>query len=208
MRTRLLQSPARALALGAGAALVAAGFFSGTALAWKHDPMRLGVGLQPMPTGSITTSYSGSQQDATPAFAFALAPSFDVWFHRFAFVGLVPRYVFNVKAQGDRPGGEVDYRLRLGVDVPVNDSLMLFGYLAPGYSLVVLPPDARYPGRPHPRGPVIGFAAGAMIDLGRWLYLSVELGQQLGFQTTTIAGAEVDSRTSFLHIGLGAGCRL
>jgi hypothetical protein len=177
----------------------------------ETSTMRLGVSLAPMPTGTLKGKIgAGAETSESSAFAFAIAPTFDFSFSQFFFAGLAPQYILNVKGKDDdKAGSELDLRVRVGGNAKVADTLMLYGYLAPGYSIVMLPdPEAGGAKLDNPAGFVLGFAAGAMLDFTPELFGTGELGYQVGYQKTTFAGMDVDVKTNFLHIGIGLGYRL
>lgn len=170
--------------------------------------MRVGLTLVPMPFGRLTTgtvfpgvAVSGS---ADAEFAFGVLPYFDFAVTRYFFVGLAPQLTFGIKPQnvsGDA-AREFDFLVRLGGNAPVADTIQLYGYIAPGYSVVMLPhlDDGT--------GLVLGFHGGAIFDLSSKLYLNGELGYQFGYQSTSILGQSVDTHTNYFHLGLGVGLRL
>lgn len=163
--------------------------------------MRLGVVLSPMPLGTFKGA-AGVDGDAK--FAFAVMPTFDFGLNEFLFVGLAPQFIFNVQpdlATGDA-GQELDLRARVGAIAKVADTVRMFGYVAPGYSIVMVPNKPM--GTDNPAGFVLGFAGGAALDLSPTMYLSGELGYQVGYQTVSSA----DFKTNYFHVGLGVGLRL
>jgi hypothetical protein len=197
---------------------------SGTAAAQTLEPtptvmgslgetsaLRLGVTLAPMPAGKlkgkVNTPLGVIEGDTDLAFAFALAPVLDYSINQFLFVGLAPQYVFNVKAKdgGDSAGSELDLRLRVGGNAKVADTLMLYGYLAPGYGIVM--PGGDYNGD-NPKGFVLGFAGGAMLDFTPSLFGNAEVGYQVGYQKVSAGGLDSDFKTNYFHVGIGLGYRL
>ena len=170
---------------------------SGGAAATADDSkMRLGVVLVPMPIGSLK-SPGGSVDSAV---AFAVMPVFDYLVLPNLFVGVAPSYAFNVKAKdgGGDASSQIDLLLRVGGGLPLNEKLQLYGYAAPGYS-IVRPPEGD-----SAKGLVLGLHAGAMFDIATKLFLSGEVGYQLGFQKVS----DVDLKTNYLQIGLGIGKRI
>ncbi len=62
----------------------------------------------------------------------------------------------------------------------------------------------RGSGVSNPAGFLVDFSVGGEIVVLPNLSLVVEVGYQIGFQTTTgLSGAEVDFETRFLHLGAG-----
>lgn len=174
--------------------------------------MRLGVVLSPMPTGTLKAKVGPLEGEDDAAFAFGVMPTFDFGINQFLFVGLAPQFIFNVNGKdsdGDA-GQELDLRARVGGIAKVADTIRLFGYVAPGYSIVMVPdkPD----GQDNPAGFVLGFAAGAAFDLTPAMFLSGEVGYQVGYQGTTVSApggdVDVELKTNYLHLGIGLGVRL
>ena len=168
---------------------------------------RVGVVLSPMPTGTLKAAAGGLNASSDTSFAFGIMPTFDYSLNQFLFIGAAPQFIFNVKpkdANGDA-GKELDLRARIGGIAKVANTIRVFGYAAPGYSIVMLPSSANVD---DPKGFVLGFAAGAAFDISPAMFLSGEVGYQLGYQSTTFANNDVDFKTNYLHLGIGLGVRL
>lgn len=176
----------------------------------ETSTLRLGVSLAPMPGGKLKVASGSASADSDLAFAFGLAPVLDYSINQFLFVGLAPQYIFNVKGKDSTgsAGSELDLRVRVGGNAKVADTLMLYGYLAPGYSILMQPDSDKPNGADNPKGFVLAFAAGAMLDFTPTFFGTGELGYQVGYQKTTFAGTDIDVKTNFFHIGIGVGYRL
>jgi hypothetical protein len=125
------------------------------------------------------------------------------------FLGVGSQYVFWVQdalSEGPAEGSEIDIRARIGASSYLTEAWQLFGYLAPGYSLLVPTRGARTPN--GPRGLVIAGAVGAAVDLLPALFLSGEIGYQEGFQTGQQEGVTFDHQTRFMQVGLSLGVRI
>jgi outer membrane autotransporter protein len=72
---------------------------------------------------------------------------------------------------------------------------------APGYSYLFLPNQVD--GQDSPSGVTFGLGLGAAFRVAPKVSLTAELGYQFGFQSTTIAGVDVDLKTNFLHLAGG-----
>jgi hypothetical protein len=174
----------------------------------ETSTMRVGVTLAPMPGGKLKSKIGSVEGDSDLAFAFGLAPTFDFSINQFLFLGLAPQYIFNVKDKdASSAGSELDLRVRVGGNAKVADTLMLYGYLAPGYS-ILMPPEEAKGGADNPKGFVLGFAFGAMLDFTPTFFGTGELGYQVGYQKTTLSNVDIDLKTNFFHIGVGVGYRL
>jgi Outer membrane protein beta-barrel domain len=177
--------------------------------------MRVGFNLIPMPTGTFKTSFGGVSLSQDLEFAFGLSPFFDYLLTPNFFVGFGPSYSFNVKGKDatGSSGTELDLLLRVGAGAPISDSVQLFGYLTPGYS-VIMPPSGN---GNDPKGFVLGLHGGAMYSASPTVFLNADIGYQIGFQQLTQTeitpggtrvDATVDSKFSYLQIVLGGGIRL
>lgn len=166
--------------------------------------MRLSFSIVPAPLGSIETNFGGQKVSTDTAVAFGLRPAFDYSINKYLFVGFGPQFLFNVKADsGSDAGKAVDLLLRVGGHAPVADNVQLYGYLAPGYS-VIYPPT----GNEDPSGFVLGVAVGALFSINERLFASADIGYQLGYQEATVLGADFDYHLRYLLIGLGIGMKL
>src|SRR4051812_11180546 len=170
-----------------------------TPLADPNLRLRGGVSLVPMPFGSVKAKFGSLEASSGTKFAFGIMPAGDYLINQYFFVGFAPQFTFNVKpkdATGDA-GTMVDLLIRVGGNAPVADNIELYGYLAPGYSIVFIPDSD------NATGLVLGFHGGAMLDLTPSVFLNLELGYQFGFQ----AVHDLDFKLSYFQIGLGAGTR-
>jgi hypothetical protein len=166
--------------------------------------MRLSLSLVPVPLGTFETTVAGVKFSGDTAFAFGLRPAFDYSINDYFFIGFSPQLLLNVKGEDDDDAGkELDLLVRVGGHAPVADNLHLYGYLAPGYSIIY--PSA---GDEDPAGFVLGVAAGAIYSFSDKLFAVGDIGYQLGYQEVTIFGADVDYRLRYLLIGLGVGMKL
>jgi hypothetical protein len=192
---------------------------SGSALA-QEAPTATAVGSGPVPIGRMRLSFSvvpaplGSVETTVPiighvsadtAVAFGLRPAFDYSINDYFFVGFAPQFLLNVKGDDSNgsAGKALDLQLRIGGHAPVADRVHLYGYLAPGYS-IIFPPS----GNDNATGFVLGVAVGAMYAISDKLFAAADIGYQLGYQEYTFQGADFDFHLRYLLIGLGIGMRL
>jgi hypothetical protein len=169
---------------------------------------RVGVQLELVPTGSLTIKSGPIDESHSAAFAYGVGGTFDYDVTPNISVGLAPRIIFNV-IDKDAPSGadadkELDLRARFTAHFPVAPKLNVYGFAAPGYSIILLPSDAR---SDDPAGFVLGLGGGASFDVAPNLYVAGELGYQLGFQSVSYMGQSADVTTDLLSISLGAGAR-
>jgi len=188
------------------------------------DNAQLGLLVLPMPAGGLEygVRYSGFTETSTEdaAFAVGVAPFFDYLVTRSLSVGLQPQVTFNVRREDypytadAQPGTEFDLLVRLAGWLPASESLRLYGYLAPGYSIVRWPDQTttsgRFPGDTSTSadgasGPVLQIAGG--IAFGRGIFGLVQVGSQLGFQSADVMGESVALRTHYFQLAGGLGAR-
>jgi hypothetical protein len=178
---------------------------TGPAAGATESKMRVGLNIVPMPfLGKVSTSLGGQSSSQDLGFAFGVTPVFDYAITPNFFVGVGPTLTFNVKAKdamGDA-AKEYDLLLRVGGQLPVMDKLNVYGYAAPGYS-IVSPPQGN-----SAKGLVVGLHVGAMYDVTPMFFVNGQLGYQLGFQSTDIGGTSADTKFSYFQIGLGGGVHL
>jgi hypothetical protein len=163
---------------------------------------RLGLDLLLMPLGSVSLRNSDSGRTGhSTAFAYGVRPSID-WVRPHSFVGFASQLTLNAK-ESHRGGTEaagvaLDLLLRLGLRARLEELVHVYGYLAPGYSIV-----AR-PGRDTASGLVLGAHAGILTESDSRFFWNLEVGYQLGFQSA----GDYAYALSYFQVGIGAGCRL
>jgi Outer membrane protein beta-barrel domain len=170
----------------------------------EASKMRLGLTLIPMPFGSLKTNVLGGEISSDTSFAFGVMPVFDYLVNPNFFVGFGPSYTLNVKSKdgsGDA-AKELDLMLRVGGGLPVAEKIGVYGYLSPGYS-IIFPPEGD-----KPKGLVLGFHAGGMMDVASNVFVNAEIGYQLGFQKVSFRGTDIDLKSNFFQIGLGVGMHI
>jgi hypothetical protein len=196
----IMARPLRYLVLGAAVLFTSSVAKAQIPLADPMAKLRVGLNLVPMPFGSFKTTLTGSEISIDTAFAFGLMPAIDYLLSTYYFVGFAPQFTFNVNGKdgaGDAAKA-VDLLVRLGGNAPVADNIELYGYIAPGYSIVF--PN----GGDNPAGFVLGFHGGAILDISPTVFTNLEIGYQVGFQTVNSS----DYKLNYFQIGIGAGFRL
>jgi hypothetical protein len=165
---------------------------------------RAGLQLMLLPAGSIELEGLGLAGSTDTAVAYGISLHVEGALGQFLTLGLAPQMIFNV--QDDDSGEateELDLMARIAAWYPTAGRLAPYAYLAPGYSIIFpFTEDGE-----SAKGFVIGFGAGAHFSLSSRMYATAEVGFQLGFQGTEIAGQDVNFETEYLHLSLGAGSR-
>jgi hypothetical protein len=159
---------------------------------------RLGVMFSLMPAGTI----SGSNTSTDANFALAVAPFFDMVVSPYFSVGVSPQAILRVKGDGDagESAKQFDLRARLTGGAPLSPRVGVFARVSPGYSIVSLPsPPPSIAAATNPKGLVVDAAVGTEVALLPNLFLTVDLGYQAGFQSSS----DGDLHTSYLHLGAG-----
>jgi hypothetical protein len=167
------------------------------------------LSLLPMEHGKYNTTFGPGDtvtSDASFAYGFSLAANARVF--RGLSVGLAPQVVWNVQpkvnpSQLASPGAskEYDLLLRIAYTQPLVDGISVYAEVLPGYSLLI-PPMGK-----TPKGPVVAFGVGVMMDLSERVFASIGGGYQYGFQAITIAGESADNKTRYIRLTLGGGFR-
>ncbi len=161
------------------------------------EPAKLGVMFSLLPTGTL----SGTASTDT-VFAMAVAPFIDVGINPYVAVGLSPQVIFRVKGDGftGESAKEFDLRARVTARAPVSPGVAAFARLSPGYSIIALPSTSSgASAEPNPKGMMVDFSVGTEVALVPRLFLTVDLGYQVGFQSNS----DGDLHTRYLHIGAG-----
>jgi hypothetical protein len=168
--------------------------------------MRVGAQLELVPAGSLETNVLGRSQSTDTAFAYGIGGSLDYDLTPMISIGVAPRLVFNLKgdADGAEAAKELDLRARAMLHLPVAEKLTAYGFVAPGYSVIFLPADAT---ADNPTGFALGFGAGAAYDVAPNLFVSAELGYQLGFQSVAAGDRTIDLKSNLFSLSFGGGAR-
>lgn len=169
---------------------------SAPALAHFHA----GAEVNLMPVGSVSVSAGGFSASSSTAVAFALQGFFDYEIVPHLYLGVAPQFIFNVKSSdASSSAEELDLLGRVMGRYPVADKIQLFGYLAPGFSVIFVPDKPS--GVSNPTGFVLDFAGGVSYSFTPTLFIAGEIGYQFGFQSAN----GVDFKTQYLHIGVAFG---
>lgn len=163
--------------------------------------VRVQAQIEMLPVGSFSSSEGNVSASVDTAFAYGVSAGIDYAVHPLISVGVAPRLVLNVNADGadGDAGKEIDLRARVLAHYPVSPGLEVYGSLSPGYAIVTSGQD----GVDSATGLSVAGAVGVTYDVSPTLFVSGELGYQRAF--TSVEQMDVD--VSYLHLGLGAGTR-
>ena len=173
----------------------------------RAERVRLGGTVSVLPLGQAHVEGEGLSESEDTATAVGIGGIVEVQLLTNLAIGFAPRLLLNVKGEdGTESGKELDLALRVIGNVPVGRMVQLYGFAAPGYSIIYIPdwPDELS----NPAGFIFGFGGGVGFDLNPRFRLAVELGYQLGAQRVTEQGETVDLEISYLHLGVSALARL
>ena len=164
-----------------------------------------------LPVGTLRRTSSSAMQSSNASvdtvFAVAVAPFVDVALSPYFAIGLSPQVVFRVNGSGANPQSatELDLRARLTGRLPMSPRVRTYGRLSPAYSNVFLPgAPAGDSSLPDPSGFLVDFAVGIEVALLPNLFGVVDLGYQVGFQSSSasVSSTTFDG-TNYLHLGGG-----
>jgi opacity protein-like surface antigen len=173
-------------------------------------PMKLRAQAQfeLLPIGRTKVSVGDESMSVSNATAYAIAAAFDFSASKYVTLGFAPRMILNVNAE-DNDGGdskELDLRLRLLGHVPLGHQFEAYGYVAPGYAVVMPSDDSE-----SAKGVSIAAAAGLTYDVSPTVFFNGEVGYQYAPTHSHLAilnqRIPFDADFSYLHVGIGAGTR-
>jgi hypothetical protein len=211
MKTRI------AFAFGIAGSLFASSAFAQEVAATYQPEAKFSVGaqLEILPGGELTNKIEGGgptidgEQDVDLKAAYSIGGTFDYNVSPYLSVGFAPRLILNITAD-DVPEGfeasdnkEMDLRFRVKGQYPVIPKLSVYGYIAPGYSMLITESDDI----DNAHGFVIGGAVGASYDISPAVFASAELGYHRAYHSTSVEQVDVSAETSLMSFGLGVGTR-
>jgi hypothetical protein len=146
----------------------------------------------------IATPTMTGRSDFAAAYAVELQAGYRIL--PYFSVALAPQMFFNLHPGEEATAREVELFVEATGHIVLQPRWDLDVFLAPGYS-VLLVPDAD-----DATGLAFRWGGGPMFYIGKHLSFGAELSQQLGFQRTERAAGDVDMKTSF--VTLLAGIRI
>ncbi|HVT07297.1 MAG TPA: hypothetical protein VHO67_07555 [Polyangia bacterium] len=167
------------------------------------------LSLLPMERGKYTsTPMLGTSVTSDASFAYGFALNVNARIIRGLSVGLAPQVIWNVQPKVNpnqlaSPGAskEYDLLLRIAYTQFLVDGISVYAEALPGYS-VLAPPAGK-----SPKGAVIAFGVGLMMDLTDRIFASIGGGYQYGFQAITVGSESAENGTRYVRLTLGAGFR-
>jgi hypothetical protein len=180
------------------------------------EPTLVGVMFALLPVGTLAATSPTRTQNpnlsADSVFAVAVAPFVDVPLSREFAIGASPQVIFRVKADGaaGESSKEFDLRARFTGRMPLSPKVRVYGRLSPAYSIISQQgTSSSTTSMSDPSGFLIDFAVGSEVALLPNLFLVVDLGYQLGFQSSTSSdGSTTFDGSRYLHLGAGLAVAL
>jgi hypothetical protein len=158
-----------------------------------------------LPSGEIRVAAQGDSLKNDTETAIGLGASLEFSVAPNVSIGFAPRILFNIKGDGGSDSAQqLDLAARAKAHFPVSPKAELFGFISPGYSMILLPDNTA---DLSPRGLVVGIGGGADIMIGPASFITIELGHTWGFQGGTERGIKYTLATNFLHFGFGLGSK-
>jgi len=170
--------------------------------------VRIGLAFLPMGLGKYTSPIGGVpiQGDASLAYGVGLSASYRILAG--LSLGVAPQIISNVNYKVNpsplaAPPAvrETDLMARLAYSFPIVETIDLYVEALPGYSLI------NQAGGTPAKGFVVAFGGGADMGITDRIFANFGAGYQLGFQSLTVAGEKVDTRTRYVRVSLGGGVR-
>lgn len=167
-------------------------------------------GLSPVGSLKATAKANGNEasMDFDASTAYEIGAHFDFQVLPFLSVGLAPAFLFNIKSPNDTDSAkQLDLPLRITAGANLIPQLRLYGFVAPGYTILFPPSDPDTGETMHPSGFMIGFGGGAGFKVTPKLAFTGEIGYQLRYpsETETVLGTPVDLtlQDNFLTFAIG-----
>jgi hypothetical protein len=166
-------------------------------------------GLSPVGTLKATAKANGNEasNSVDTATAFEVGAHFDVKIMPFLSVGLAPAVLLHVKGQDDTDSAsQLDLPLRVTAGGNVMPQLRIYGFVAPGYT-ILFPPADQMGNSDRLSGFMVGFGGGVGFHVAPRFAVTGELGYQFRFpsETRTVLGTPVDLtiQANYLTFALG-----
>ena len=157
-----------------------------------------------MAVGKITAPIGAKEITGDASFAYGVGLSASYRIIAGLGLGIAPQAIFNVnykvnpsQLMAPPAATEYDVMARVAYTLPIVDTIAVYAEALPGYSIISLP------GTSPAKGFVLAVGGGVAMDLGDRGFVNLGAGYQIGFQSLTVAGDKVDTRTRYVHLTLG-----
>lgn len=167
------------------------------------------LGLSPIGSLKATAKANGNEasMDFDASTAFEIGAHFDLQLMPFLSVGLAPALLLHIKSPDDTDSAsQLDLPIRVTAGGNVAPRLRIYGFVAPGYT-ILFPPADDMGNTTHPSGFMVGFGGGVGFKVAPRFAVTGELGYQFRFpsETQTVLGTPVDVtlQDNFLTFAIG-----
>ena len=167
------------------------------------------LGLSPIGTLKAKASAQGGElsDSVDTATAYELGAQFDFRIMPFLSVGLAPAVLLHIKGQDDKDSAsQLDLPIRVTAGGNVMPQLRIYGFVAPGYT-ILFPPADDMGNSDRLSGFMVGFGGGVGFKVAPRFAVTGELGYQFRFpsETQTVLGTPVDVtlQDNFLTFAIG-----
>jgi len=171
----------------------------------SQSKIQVGLNLLPMVLGKYSASAAGVSTSGDLKFAYGVGIHASYVIIPGLTVGIAPQMLLNVKAKDDTGDASKEYDIfaRIAYAYPVADKISVYAEVLPGYSIV----SSTQSGVDAAKGLVLAGGVGGAYDITDQIFVNLGVGYQMGFQKTTYQGTDVDFKTKFLRIAVGAGAK-
>jgi len=185
------------------AAIVAPGLAHAQGMTESHDAkLWLGGHLGLSPIGTLKAEALGTSASVDAATAFEIGGRAEYQIMPLLSIGFAPSIMLNVKAKdADNSSSQLDLPLRIVAGGDVAPKIRLYGFAAPGYT-IMFPPSDSMGNTTHPSGFMIGFGGGVGYRVAPRFSLNGELGYQFRFvsETAMVGSQSVDVSGQFNYL--------
>jgi hypothetical protein len=157
-------------------------------------------GTMKVDVGSMLSGESGTST------AYEVGGQFEYRITPFISIGAAPALVFNVQGDGAKKSATLlDLPLRVSAGADVAPSVRLYGFAAPGYTILFPPSESAM--NDNASGFMIGFGGGAAFKVAPKVALTGEVGYQFRFPSQTVQSVDVSLQVNYLTfaVGIAAG---
>jgi len=170
----------------------------------ESQPAKLWLGgqLGLSPIGTLKADAFGMSASSDAATAFEVGGRAEYHITPLLAIGFAPSILLNVKSKdADNSGSQLDLPLRLIAGGEVAPKIRVYGFAAPGYT-ILFPPSDSMGNTTHPSGFMIGFGGGVGYRVAPRFSLNGELGYQFRFisETESLGGQSVDVSAQFNYL--------
>ena len=164
------------------------------------------LGLSPL--GTLKAEAMGTSDSTDAATAFEIGGRLEFQVAPLVSIGIAPTILLGVKSKDASDSAtQLDLPLRIAVGGEVAPKIRIYGFAAPGYS-ILFPPSSGTGDTQHPSGFMIGFGGGVGYRIAPKFTLAGELSYQFRFwsESVDVLGTSVDisAQDNFLTFSLAA----